>query len=132
MAHSAKVRAGLEALGQLQRFMSAHQRNYLHACMINSEERDYFAELIVNLNRQIKAMPLTYQSKDHVAHLHYFIRNIDAYISEKDSEYEQHQAYGAQDIGYGAEIGYVSIPELLKVGAELDLYWTPRPLKEIV
>lgn len=30
-----------------------------------------------------------------------------------------------------AECGYISIQELTSMGAELDLYWQPRSLREI-
>jgi hypothetical protein len=34
-------------------------------------------------------------------------------------------------LGYGGELGYISLVEILKCGAELDLYWQPRKLFEI-
>jgi hypothetical protein len=37
---------------------------------------------------------------------------------------------GAANLGYGAELGYISLPELLAAGAELDLHFTPRPLTQ--
>lgn len=46
-------------------------------------------------------------------------------------EPEQHQAFGAANLGYGAELGYISIEELKENNVELDLYWTPKPLSQI-
>ena len=47
-------------------------------------------------------------------------------------EDEQLQAFGLADLfGDGGELGYVSIEELKSVGAEMDLYWTPKTLREI-
>ena len=46
-------------------------------------------------------------------------------------EAEQHQAFGLADLGMGAELGYISIVELLENGAELDLHFVPRTLEQI-
>lgn len=43
----------------------------------------------------------------------------------------QLQAFGLADLGYGGELGYISIVELLECGAELDLHWTPQTLAEV-
>ncbi len=72
-----------------------------------------------------------------VARLHYFGGSADAWIVELDcgaaddtpADY-QRQAWGKVDLGWGAELGYVSIPELLSAGLELDLHWQPRPVSE--
>lgn len=36
------------------------------------------------------------------------------------------------DLGMGAELGYISIPELPENGAELDLYFTPKRIGELL
>ena len=41
-------------------------------------------------------------------------------------------AFGIADLGMEPELGYISIPELLEVGAELDLYHTPKTVAEIL
>ena len=83
-----------------------------------------------------KALPLPYgtedQGDDAIAHLHYFRGGMDAWITERDSSVEQHQAYGLIDLGHGAELGYISIQELIDNNMELDLYWSPKPLKDIL
>lgn len=80
-------------------------------------------------------MPLPYetdgQGSQAVARLHYFTGSADWYITERDSSAEQLQAMGLANLGYGCELGYISIAELISAGAELDLYWTPRTLAEI-
>ena len=43
-------------------------------------------------------------------------------------EPEQNQAFGLADIGYGAELGYISIAELRSVGAEMDYHYEPRTI----
>ena len=66
-----------------------------------------------------------------------FTGGCDWYIVEKDAgaaddepEDFQSQAYGLAII-HEAEMGYISIPEILSVGAELDLHWTPRSIESI-
>jgi hypothetical protein len=79
-------------------------------------------------------MPKTYEQdglgQQAIAHLHYFTAGGDWYITERDTHPDQHQAFGAANLGYGAELGYISLPELLAAGAELDLHFTPRPLTQ--
>jgi hypothetical protein len=71
-----------------------------------------------------------------LARLHYFIGGCDWWIVEKDADPDhagQVQAFGVADLGMGAELGYISIPELLENGAELDLYFTtPKPIGELL
>ena len=43
----------------------------------------------------------------------------------------QIQAFGLANLGYGAELGYICIKELIEHGIELDLYWTPKTLGEV-
>ena len=88
---------------------------------------------------RIKAMPKTYEQDglgdQAVAYLHYFSPAVDWYITEKDAETPeepgQHQAFGLADLGHGAELGYISIVELLENDVELDLYFKPCKLAEI-
>ena len=102
------------------------------------EEGDHFRALLAEFAARIAAMPKTYEQDglgmEAVAHLHYFTGGGDWYITEKDSDPDgagQVQAFGSANLGYGAELGYISIEELLDAGAELDLYFTPRPLSSI-
>jgi len=103
------------------------------------EEREHFLDLFQKWANVINTMPKTYEQdglgNKAVAHLHYFRGNQDWFITEKDmgSEDEpgQHQAFGLADLGYGGELGYISIVELLANGIELDLYWQPKTLEEI-
>ena len=45
----------------------------------------------------------------------------------------QVQAFGIADLGMGAGLGYISIPELLENGAELDIYYTtPKTIGELL
>lgn len=102
---------------------------------LRGEERGHFVGLVKEINRTIATMPKTYEQdgkgKQAVAYLHYFTSGCDWYITERDSENEQHQAFGSANLGYGAELGYISIVELLQHGAELDFYFTPKTLAEL-
>lgn len=103
---------------------------------LKGEEADFFRDKINEINHTIATMPKTYEQDgkgdNAVAHLHYFTPGGDWYITERDKETEQHQAFGlANPFGDGGELGYISIPELTAAGAELDLYWKPKTLAEI-
>ena len=126
---------GFKALQKLQHFIGYGQRQALLAGLRGNEEEG-IAEKILDIELLIGSMPKTYEQDgkgdDAVAYLHYFINGIDAYITEKDMEGKgTEQAMGWQDLGYGGELGYICIDELLAVGAELDLFFIPKTLKEI-
>lgn len=122
-----------EAMKVLSRFVSREQLTAISDAM-RGEERQFFFDKAVELVKTIEAMPVTYQTDgqgdNSIAHLHYFLAGCDWYITEKDMLQDQHQAFGLADMGY-PELGYISLPELHANGAELDLYWTPKPLKDI-
>lgn len=101
------------------------------------EEGEFFNSKIKELKNLFETMPKTYEQdgkgKDAIAYLHYFKNDCDWYITERDMEQEQLQAFGLACLnGDYPEIGYISIVELLSVGAELDLYWTPKMIGEIL
>ena len=127
------------AVADLRPFMSAPQ---LAVMLRNArgEEGDWFVARMVELAALILAMPKTYEQDgkgdEATAHLHYFTAGADWYITEKDAETPeepgQHQAFGLADLyGDGGELGYISISEIIRCGAELDLHWTPRTLASI-
>ena len=104
------------------------------------EEGDHFVELIDHIHAMWQAMPKTYETDGQgcsaLARLHYFTGGCDWWIVEKDADPDhagQVQAFGIADLGMGAELGYISIPELLENGAELDLYYTePKTIGELL
>lgn len=104
--------------------------------VLRGEEAEFMQQIISNMIDMVETMPATYatdgQGDQAVAQLHYFTGGCDWYITEKDRETEQLQAFGLADLyGDGGELGYISIVELLKVGAELDLHWKPKTLAEV-
>ena len=103
------------------------------------EEGDHFIELIDRIHAMWQAMPKTYETNGQgcsaLAQLHYFTSGCDWWIVEKDADPDhagQIQAFGIADLGMGPEAGYISIPELLENGAELDLYFTPKRMGELL
>ena len=122
---------------------------------MRGEERQYFYDKMVELAALIKAMPHTYQQdglgENAIVSLHYFTRGCDWFITEKDMgcaddaagcrpgqshaagcRSAQHQAFGWADLGdrQCAELGYISIVELLACGAELDFHFKPKTLAQ--
>lgn len=102
------------------------------------EEKQFFYDKAVEMMEIIIKMPHTHQQdglgKNAIAHLHYFRGGMDWYITEKDIDTDglgQIQAFGSANLGYGPELGYIAISELIENGVELDLYFTPKSLKEL-
>ena len=127
-----------EALATLRALTNPTQFTAV-AAALRGEESAHFAEIISRLHATWQAMPTTYateaQGRAAVAHLHFFLGGADWWIVEKDSDPDnegQLQAFGIADLGMGAELGYISIPEILACGAELDFYHTPKTVAEIL
>ena len=125
------------AIPTLRQFIGRSQLSALgDAC--RGEERQWFKDRLCELADQLANMPETYAQDglgdQAVAHLHYFKGSGDWYITERDSDQDgegQIQAFGLADLGYGAELGYISIAELIENGVELDLHFTPCTLAEL-
>ena len=118
---------------ELKKFISDSQGR-----AINSGAEELKPE-IDRIKQVIAEMPTTYKQDGlgmlSLVFLHYFINGTDVYITEKDSEDEQLQAFGYTvlngDIDM-AEFGYVSIEELKDNNFELDLYFDIQPLFEVL
>lgn len=135
--------AAMLLVGKLKHFIGPSQRLVLRRSL-QGEEGMHFANLLIDLGARIDAMPGPYgqdgKGEDAIVYLHYFRGSADAWITEKDAmpgehEVEQEQAFGKVNLfgtGIGeAELGYVSIRELIEHGVELDLYWDPKPIHAI-
>ena len=106
---------------------------------LRGEERQFFADTIEKMAGIWRDTPKTYetdgQGREALARLHWFTGGCDWWLVEKDSDPDnagQVQAFGIADLGMGPEAGYISIPELLENGAELDLYFTPKRMGELL
>ncbi len=121
------------SLAALRRFIGPAQMAAMHEGM-QGEECAFFIGKLTEIAERIALMPATYATDDHgdaaIVHLHYFTGGCDWYITEKDCENVQHQAFGLACI-HEAELGYISIVELLRCRAELDLHFTPRTLAAV-
>lgn len=128
----------IEAIKLVRQFTSAEQYQTMRSGL-RGEESKHFQDKFMEYGERIAAMPKTYEQDglgdQAVAYLHYFSPSADWYITEKDAETPeepgQHQAFGLADLGYGCELGYISIVELVENNVELDMYFTPRKLAEI-
>ena len=125
-------------LDNLKMLTSSAQYEAIIAGMMG-EEGDHFVELIDHVHAAWQAMPKTYetdgQGRAALAQLHYFTAGYDWWIVEKDADPDhagQVQAFGIADLGMGRELGYISIPELLENGAELDLYFKPQSIGDLL
>lgn len=100
------------------------------------EECQYFAYKMLELAHLFESMPKTGdqagKGDDAIVYLHYFRGGMDWYITERDIEEEQLQAFGMADLGCGfPEVGYISILEIIGGGVELDFFWKPKTLAKV-
>jgi len=100
------------------------------------EEFEHFNSIAADITKTVNTMPKTYDTEDVTdpkAYLHYFMGGWDWYIIERDMYAEQNQAFGLVKSPYtpSGELGYISIPEILGVNAELDYYYTPQTLSQL-
>jgi len=126
------------------RWYVPHRQAALLRQLAKGEEKTFFIEKVAELHAQINAMPKSYEQDgkggDAIAHLHYFTGAADFYITERDAgingdgdmSVPQMQAFGLADpFGNGGEMGYINLREIGNAGAELDLHFMPKPLREL-
>lgn len=125
----------IESVKTLRRFVSPAQLETM-ADLARGEEGDWWKAQMNEMASRIATMPKTYEQDGPgdktIAYLHYFSGGADWYITEKDMDDEQLQAFGYADLGYGGELGYISIEELVRNGIELDMMFEPTPLREVI
>ena len=127
----------MDKLSTFRAFVGPAQRQAIYSAM-KGEEGAWFRSKVAELIAMLEAMPKTYEQdgkgEQAIAYLHYFTAGCDWYITERDIDADgegQVQAFGTADLGYGPELGYISIVEILECGAELDLHFTPAALSQI-
>ena len=132
----------IQVIPLLTRFINRNQLKVLSYNCQYGEEKQYFRNMLCELARRIEGMPATYQNQkgaESIVYLHYFKGGCDWWITEKDKgspkddpadKGKQYQAFGRANLGYSGELGYISIEQLKDNNVEIDLYWTPKPLKE--
>ncbi len=125
---------------KIQDFIPAAQLRLIRQLQ-KGEEKEFFLEKEKEIQGIIDSMPKPYEqdglNDKAIVHLHYFGGCYDAswWITERDVDGPggQIQAFGYASFGgkSEAECGYICIKDLLKQpGIELDLYWTPKTVKE--
>jgi len=132
------IRETTEAVKTVRPFIAPTQIEIMgDAC--RGEEHEFFKDKFVEMADLVTNMPKTYEQDGKgdqaIVYLHYFLGSADWYITEKDKgdgeDTRQIQAFGYADLGYGGELGYISIEELIENSVELDLHWTPKTLAEV-
>lgn len=107
---------------------------------LKGEEGQFFADTVTRIAAIWRITPKTYetdgQGMEALARLHWFTDSCDWWLVEKDAGPDhagQVQAFGIADLGQGfRELGYISLPEILEAGAELDFHFTPVTVGEIL
>lgn len=124
---------GRAALDRIKPFMPKMQRSFILEAM-NGEEAQYFFDKMVEMATLIGKMPKTYDQdglgNKAIVTLHYFRASSDWYITEKDiAGRGTEQAFGLAVLNgdrQNAELGYISIDELVARNVELDLNWEKK------
>lgn len=124
--------------------------------------QQYYRDLLQGFAEIFQKMPKTYETNpaqfdengneildedassggNAIAYLHYFVGGCDWWITEKDMEEEQLQAFGVVKLGNNRpEFGYINLVELsnnvikhssgMPLSVELDFHWQPKRLKDI-
>lgn len=140
---SSSLSDGVAALQRIKAFMSPRQSAAV-ADLMRGEEGNFFIDKMVELDRRIAEMPVTYAQRDQsdpIAYLHYFIGGSDWYIVEKDMEGKgTEQAWGFACLNgdmMNAEYGFISIDELASLvirgfmTVDLDFHFDPTPMSSI-
>lgn len=124
--------------GQLMKGFIAPFQAVIIAENMAGEEGEFFEQMIRRYADRIDRMPKTYEQdgkgEEAVVYLHYFKGGYDWFILEKDSDPDregQMQAFGYANLGFGAELGYISLQELIKNRVELNLYFEPTKVSEL-
>ena len=94
------------------------------------DEQEFYQAKVAQLAQLINTMPempwLEGKGETSLAYLHYFDDNGDWYITERDRQATQTQAFGlANPDGTIGAMGNIDISQLTGEGAELDLDWEP-------
>lgn len=133
-----KTNEALETLDMMNKLkiLGPSQRRALRDYTQDSEESTFFCNTVEEVANIVADTPDLYSQdgagEKAIAHLHYFQGNYDAWITELNLgtriAFGKASYSGASD----AEYGYISLQELFDNNVELDLYWTPKPIGEII
>ena len=136
MADILTQKNALQQLEELKvaELISTPQYEAIKSLLRRSEEKAFFIEAVDYIYSICNVMPKMLEQdgkgENAIAYLHYFTSNCDFYITEKEVGEEGTLAFGLVSSS-DCELGYISIAELVHVGAEIDLHFTPKRLGEI-
>lgn len=123
---------------KLENFINPVQLRVIRS-LTKGEEGQFFKDKMDEILNTVNTMPKTGETDGQghkaIVHLHYFYGGSDWWITERDMEVKQYQAFGYACLNGDwemSEFGYISIEELKDLGAELDLYWTPISVQEAI
>lgn len=127
----------MRSINDLTPYLSVSQR--MAICSgATGEEGAFFKKKIHEIALQVETMPAIYAQEGMgdaaKAHLHYFLGGSDWYITERNVCDQQVEAFGFVILNGdldNAEMGYLSLKEILQYGAELDLDWVPTSLRDV-
>jgi hypothetical protein len=134
MINDIRILQGAQALGWLEARRLLPRGEFLALAQnLKGEEGLEIAETIKKVWQTFETMPKTYDTREvenTTAHLHFFTGSWDWYITERDVETRQLQAFGfvKSELCPDGEWGYINLEEITRAGAELDLYFTPAPV----
>ena len=118
MINDIRILQGAQALNELQK-RQLMPRGEIGALLesLKGEEGLAIAETIKKAWQTFETMPKTYDTREletTTAHLHYFTGGWDWYITERDVETRQLQAFGfvTSDLCPDGEWGYISLEEI--------------------
>lgn len=123
-------------IGPLTKFIGHRQRAAVAECL-RGEEREWFADKMIELAQTFEKMPKPYSQEklgeNAIVGLHYFYGSGDWWITELGDGINNHSFGLCAPMGLdNAELGYVSIEEIIECGRiELDFHWKPKTLAEI-
>lgn len=132
-----------KAIKTLAQFIGPRQLRAVKE-LFNCEEKQFFFDKMCELAEIVSTMPVTGETDGEgdaaTVHLHYFAGgSANWWIIERDVDTDgegQVQAFGLANLfggadSYEAELGYISIPEILANGGELDFHFTPKTLEAL-
>lgn len=127
-----KLKSTSDIPASVRKFMPLSQQKSI----VGSEEH---GDVLASLEKVISKLPKTYetdgQGKEAIAYLHYFKGGSDWYITEQDIEEQQLQAHGYVILNgdmQNAEMGYINIEELKENNVDLDFFFDPISIREII
>lgn len=122
---------------KLSQFICPLQLKILNS-LKRGEEGEFFREKEKEIIEVLETIPSLYEQEnlgdEAIFGLRYFAGGSASWLISEIGEPDDDGniiAFGYADLGYGGELGYINITELMSIGAEMDFYWTPKTLKEI-